>query len=175
LFLFIEALQGVHRARREHQEIRRNLSVRNPLDLSYRNPLDARSAREFEAYTRQSSRGITLQRSVIETQKNPSPRKKRRPSLRRLRKSSKSEASKSSGGRTSSSIGSRWRIPWIVRFEVGAQALTLRRSRRGDLEDLNGRWRVLEEKRRNPASHWIRWSCEEVSGEGFLTSKAQEG
>jgi hypothetical protein len=52
--------------------------------------------------------------------------------------SSKSEASKSSGGRTSSSVGSQWRIPRIVRFEVGVQALTLRRSRRGDREDLNG-------------------------------------
>jgi hypothetical protein len=111
--------------------------------------------------------------SVIEIQELI-PWKKRRPSLRRLRKYSKSEASKSSGGRTSSSVGSRWRIPWTVRFEVGAQALTLRRSRRGDLKDLNGRWRVLEEKRRNPASRWIRWSCKEVSGEGFLTSKAQE-
>jgi hypothetical protein len=48
LFLFIEALQGVHRAREEHKEIRRNFSVRNTLDLSYRNPLDARSAWEIE-------------------------------------------------------------------------------------------------------------------------------
>ena len=145
LFLFIEALQGVHWARREHPEIMRNLSVRNLLDTNYWNPLDAWSAWEFEAYTRRSSRGITFQRSIIETQKNPSPRKKQRPSLRRLRKSSKSEVSKSSGGRTSSSVGSRRKIPQTVRFEGEAQALTLRRSRRGDLGDLNGWWRNLEE------------------------------
>jgi hypothetical protein len=123
--------------------------VRNPLDLSYQNPLDARSAWEFEAYTRRSSGGITFQRSVIEIQK-PISWKKRRPSLRRLRKSSKSEVSKSSGGRTSSSVGSWWRIPQTIRFEVGAQTLTLCRSRRGDLEDLNGWWRTLEESREIP-------------------------
>jgi hypothetical protein len=37
---------------------------------------------------------------------------------------------------------------------------------RVSLGDLNGWWKVLEEKRRNPASRWIRWNYEEVSGEG---------
>jgi hypothetical protein len=46
LLPFIEALQGVHRERGERQKIRRNFSVRNPLDLRYRDPLDARSAWE---------------------------------------------------------------------------------------------------------------------------------
>jgi hypothetical protein len=36
----------------ERQEIGRNFSVRNPLDLSYRDPLDARSAWEIEVFTR---------------------------------------------------------------------------------------------------------------------------
>jgi hypothetical protein len=40
--------------------------------------------------------------------------------------------------------------PQTIRFEVGAQTLTLCRSRRGDLEDLNGRWRTLEESREIP-------------------------
>jgi hypothetical protein len=39
-----EALQGVHQAREEHKEIKRNFSVRDTMDLSYRNPLDTRSA-----------------------------------------------------------------------------------------------------------------------------------
>jgi hypothetical protein len=107
LFLFIEALQGVHRARRERQEIGRNFSGRNPLDLSYRNPSDARSARGVEAFTRKSSGGITFQRSVIEIQEIHLPGEtKVEPSG--LRKFSKSKRSKSSEGRTLSTVGS-WR------------------------------------------------------------------
>jgi hypothetical protein len=44
-----------------------------------------------------------------------------------------------------SSIGLWWRIPRTLRFEVGAETLTLCRSRRGDLKDLNKWWRTLEE------------------------------
>jgi hypothetical protein len=47
-FSSLEALQGVHRAKEEHKEIRRNFSVRNTMDLIYRNSSDARSAREIE-------------------------------------------------------------------------------------------------------------------------------
>jgi hypothetical protein len=47
-FSSLEALQGVHRAREEHKEIKRNFSMRNTVDLSYRNPSDARSAREIK-------------------------------------------------------------------------------------------------------------------------------
>jgi hypothetical protein len=53
------------------------------------------------------------------------------------------------------------------------QTLTLRRSRRGDPGDLDGRWRVLKKKHKNPIGHWIRWSCEEVSGEGFFMPKTR--
>jgi hypothetical protein len=41
-------------------------------------------------------------------------------------------------------------LAWTIRFEVGAQTLTLCRSRRGDLEDLNGWWRTLEESHEIP-------------------------
>jgi hypothetical protein len=47
-FSSLEALQGVHRAREECKEIRRNFSMRNTVDLSYQNPSNARSAREIE-------------------------------------------------------------------------------------------------------------------------------
>jgi hypothetical protein len=73
-----------------------------------------------------------------------------------------------------SSIGSWWKILQTVHFEEGAQTLMLHRFRRGDPRDLDGWWRVLEEKRRNLAGRWIKWSCEEVSDEGFLKSKDRE-
>jgi hypothetical protein len=47
-FSSLEALQGVHQAREEHKEIRRNFSVRNTMDLSYRNHSNVRSVREIE-------------------------------------------------------------------------------------------------------------------------------
>jgi hypothetical protein len=78
------------------------------------------------------------------------PWKKRRPSPRGLRNYSKSEVSERSGGRTSSSIGSWRKIPQTIRFEGEAQALILCRSRRGDLRDLNGCWRTLEESQEIP-------------------------
>jgi hypothetical protein len=43
-FSSMEDLQGVHRAKEECKEIRRNFSTINTMDLSYQNPLDARSA-----------------------------------------------------------------------------------------------------------------------------------
>ena len=47
-FSSLEALQGVHQAREECKEIKRNFSMINTMDLSYLNPSDARSAREIE-------------------------------------------------------------------------------------------------------------------------------
>jgi hypothetical protein len=156
----------VHRARRERQEIRRNLSVRNPFGSELSKSLRCKECAGIRGLHKAKLRRDNASESVIETQELI-PWKERRPSLRRLRKYSKSEVSKISGGRTSLSIGSQWRTPRTVRFEIGAQDLTLRRSRKGDLRGLNGRWRVLEEKRRNPASRWIGWSCKEDSGERF--------
>jgi hypothetical protein len=98
LFLFIEALQGVHRARREHQEVGRNFSVRNPLDLNYRDPLDARSAREIRVCTRRSSGGITLQEVLSKIQEPISPGGAKVKTFEDLENSSKSERLKSSGG-----------------------------------------------------------------------------
>jgi hypothetical protein len=47
-FSSLEDLQGVHRAREEHREIRRNFLARNTMDLSYRNPSNTRSAWEIK-------------------------------------------------------------------------------------------------------------------------------
>jgi hypothetical protein len=47
-FSSLEALQGVHQAREECKEIKRNFSMINTMDLSYLNPSDARSAWEIE-------------------------------------------------------------------------------------------------------------------------------
>jgi hypothetical protein len=100
-----------------------------------------------KAFTRKISGGITFQRSVIEIQEIHLPGEmKVEPSG--LRKFSKSKRSKSSEGRMLSTIGSWRRLSDRRIQDIGAQALTLHISRRENLKDMNGRWRVLKEK------HW---------------------